>query len=90
MHSRLQTDRMADFHILECTFSRMVPWTFPDISLCFSVSLLVKGHHHLHDLRSSTLKHWRKHASAVPVYTDGSKSDVGLGSSAAFPSFEAL
>ena len=41
-------------------------------------------------LRSFALDHSKMHASAVPVYADGSKSDAGLGCSAVFPSFEAL
>ena len=52
------------------------------------VASFVKGHPH--ELRGSTLEHWMTHASAVPVYTDGSKSDEGVGSSAVFPSFEAF
>ena len=59
-------------------------------SLYFMVTSLVKGRHHPHELRGSTLEHWMTHASAVPVYTDGSKSDEGVGSSAVFPSFEAF
>lgn len=37
--------------------------------------------------RSLFLEHFTRHSDSVPVFTDGSKSDVGVGFSVVFPSF---
>ena len=61
-------------------------WQFPDISLC---SPVVDCKRNLpspvsHDL---FLEHSSAHSATIPVFTDGSKSDTGVGFGVVFPSF---
>ena len=66
------------------------PCTFPPVRVCLFLSKLVKASHSPFELRCSALDYARVHASAAPIYTDGSKSSEGVGCAAVFLDFDVL
>lgn len=62
------------------------PWLLPEVSFCKSLPLS-KGSLPPQAERAQFLDHFCTHQSSVPVFTDGSKSDEGVGYGVVFPSF---
>ena len=60
------------------------PWLFPTPSICLDMSTLSKSSHPTALLKASFLSHSVTHIDSIPVFTDGSKTENGVGSSAVF------
>ena len=64
----------------------MGPWLLPQVSVCEPPPGR-KDSLPSHVSLSLFLEHATTHAASLPVYTDGSKTDVGVGFGVVFPSF---
>ena len=64
----------------------MGPWLLPQVSFCEPPPGR-KDSLPSHVSLSLFLEHATTHAASLPVYTDGSKTDVGVGFGVVFPSF---
>lgn len=61
-------------------------WLFPSVSLCPPV-INNKSDLPINASRALFLEHFEDHSDTIPVFTDGSKSDDGVGYGVVFPSF---
>ena len=61
-------------------------WQFPDVSVCPPI-IDTKKDLPSDACKASFLEHSSTHSGSIHVFTDGSKSDVGVGYSVIFPSF---
>lgn len=61
-------------------------WQFPCLPLCSPV-ISSKNNLPINASRAIFLEHFNDHLNAIPVFTDGSKSDDGVGFGVVFPSF---
>ena len=67
-------------------FPKVGYWQFPSISVCGPT---ITNKNSLPECLShaSFLEHSSSHSGSIPVYTDGSKSESGVGYGVVFPSF---
>jgi ribonuclease HI len=72
-------------HILPVAVAGVAPWTLPDIKVCTGMTHHLRGDAPSGALRAFFLEHQQTHSQSVPVYTDGSKSERGVGWAAVFP-----
>ena len=63
-------------------------YSFPSVRICLLLSKLVKDSQSPSEIRVSALKHALVHVLSVPIYTDGSKFNEGVGCPAVFPDFD--
>ena len=82
---------MSDLHlpkipVYPVKHSTTGPWVLPEVQFCryFAGS---KANTPEWRLRIMFLEHASRHVNSIPVYTDGSKSDSGVGFGAVFPNF---
>ena len=73
--------------IVPARFSVTPPWKFPSINFCryFNFS---KSEISDEVMRSIFLEHYATHRNSVDIFTDGSKSDAGVGFGVIFPDRE--
>ena len=69
------------------SFSVVPPWKLPIIKSCNYFNFIKRE---LSDdvIHTMFLDHATQHANAVPIFTDGSRSDAGVGFGVVFPTFE--
>ena len=68
-----------------CTVLKKPPWQIPDISFCKELTLIKKSSVPDYYLRNLFIEHFALHEGSVPIYTDGSKSEDGVGFAVIFP-----
>ena len=72
--------------ILPIKYSAFPPWKMPSIEYCRSITDCKKDQLDV-VLRQKFLDHIKDHRNTVYIYTDGSKSDAGIGFGVSFPNF---
>ena len=63
--------------ILEQTISKTPPWIIPEAKVCFEMENFPKSTTPTREVISEFLKH--RHNTDIDIYTDGSKTDTGVG-----------
>ena len=87
VHPRLLDVGIVDFNGLDFKFTGTHPWTFPPVRIYLFLSKLVQTFHFPSELCCPALDHAQVHVPSIPIYTDLSKSNEGVGC-AAFPDFD--
>ena len=64
--------------VMAFKFSNIPPWELPVVNFCKYLSNLKKKFTHL-DLHNLFLAHAETHQQSICIFTDGSKSDAGIG-----------
>lgn len=77
---------LPNFPIAVYQVPPIAPWEFPNTHFCRYFNF-TKESISTSTARQLFLSHTASHATSVPVYTDGSKSDAGVGFGAVFPDF---
>ena len=81
----LASTGLPDPTILPFSFDTVPPWIVPSPPICTYLSSLPKSSTLPVQLRGCFQSHALSHSDSVPVYTDGSKSEDGVGCAAVFP-----
>lgn len=81
----LKKFNIPDLNILKSVFPSYEPWKLEPLSICHIKKDIKKGDLPPHILHQEFLKHSEEHLGAIPVYTDGSKSESGVGFAAVLP-----
>ncbi|XP_066938239.1 uncharacterized protein, partial [Macrobrachium rosenbergii] len=77
---------MPRVKILPVKYSVIPPWKFPEVEFCKYFNF--KSELSCEAMRSIFLEHSMEHGTYTPIFTDGSKSDAGVGFGVAFPDIE--
>jgi ribonuclease HI len=82
----LSTLDIRDDPVMPCVVPKIPPWVLPEVDYC-QYGLAPKATTSDLVLRTQFLAHAAVHAGSVLIYTDGSKSDAGVGFGVIFPDF---
>ena len=82
----LEDLEISEGKVLPVRYSAFPPWKLPSVEYC---SCLIGYKKDSSDgvVRQHFLNHLESHNSSVPVFTDGSNSDTGVGFGVVFPDF---
>ena len=61
------------------------PWQIPSVNFCKDLTLLKKGDFNDAFLCNIFLEHFSEHVDCIPIFTDGSKSEEGVGFAFVYP-----
>ena len=78
---------LLNIDILPARLPVTPPWNFPIVKFCRYFSF-IKSEVSDEVMRSIFLEHYATHSNSVDIFTDGSKSDAGVGFGVIFPSKE--
>ncbi|MEL6986791.1 MAG: reverse transcriptase domain-containing protein [Bacteroidota bacterium] len=73
--------------IIPKKFSVIPPWTLPVVEPCFCFKQAKKEMSDV-EIKSLFLDHSQQHDNCIPVFTDGTKSEAGVGFGVVFPGLE--
>ena len=74
-----------DFNVTPIVFRKQSPWKMPDIHFCKDLTTVKKKDTSSIYFRNIFYEHFSKHDGCIPLYTDGSKCEEGVGLSVVHP-----
>ena len=66
-------------------YSKKAPWRLPIVKFCRDLTLLKKAEYSDSYIRNMFLEHFSEHGNCTPIFTDGSKSEEGVGFAVVYP-----
>ena len=76
-----------NFNVITYNHSKIPPWKTPCVEFCKELVGFKKSQVADSEMRALFYEHFEDHKDSIPIYTDGSKSQDGVGFATVFPDF---